>query len=571
MRKRVLTAGVAALACLLATTGTAAAAPRAVHPAAATTAVAGDAGGLLALTFSNNTMRLLAATSADGTALSPAPGQVPYADPGGRGVRDPSVVRSGGRFVAAYTSAPPTAYLAAETSWSLAVSTDVNHWSYLTDVSMTAIPGVTHVWAPDLFVDDDGSVYSYVSASTDGASTFQTYVLKALDATMTQWSAPTLVSGLGPNTIDATVRRVGADYVMFVKDETNATIGKAHASSPMGPFTMDQTGDWMGIGNGVEGPALVTLPDGRYRLYYDAYVANQLRYVDSADLQTWSAPRDLGIPWPLARHLGLLWLTSGELAAVRASAPHAPDLTGDGNPDVLARQSNGLLWLYPGNGRGGVQARRLDGRGWNIFNTVVNAGDFTGDGAPDVLGRQSNGLLWLYPGNGRGGWQPRRLIGRGWNNFNSVLDGGDLTGDGNPDVLARQSNGILWAYPGDGHGGFQARRYAGSGWNGLNALANGGDLTGDGNPDLLARQSNGILWIYPGDGHGGFQARRDAGSGWNGFSAIVGAGDMTADGAPDVLARDWAGRMWLYPGDGRGGWQPRLLVGSGWNIFTALP
>ena len=470
MRKRVLTAGVAALACLLATTGTAAAAPRAVHPPAATTAVAGAPGGLLALTFSNNTMRLLAATSTDGTALAPAPGQVPYADPDGRGVRDPSVVRSDGRFVAAYTSAPLTAYLAAETSWSLAVSTDVNHWSYLTDVSMSAIPGVTHVWGPDLFVDDDGSVYSYVAASTDGALTFQTYALKALDASLTQWSAPTLVSGLGANTIDATVRRVGADYVMFVKDETTQTIGKAHASSPMGPFTMDQTGNWMGIGNGVEGPALVTLPDGRYRLYYDAYVADQLRYVDSADLQTWSAPRDLGYPWPEARHLGLLWLTPGELAAVRASAPHAPDLTGDGNPDVLARQSNGLLWLYPGNGRGG--------------------------------------------------WQPRRLIGRGWNNFNSVLDGGDLTGDGNPDLLARQSNGILWAYPGDGHGGFQARRDAGSGWNGFNAIVGAGDMTADGAPDLLARDRAGRMWLYPGDGRGGWQPRLLVGSGWNIFTAL---------------------------------------------------
>jgi len=377
--------------------------------------------GLLALTFSNDTMVLLAATSPDGATLTAAPGMAPYTDPYGRGVRDPSLARSGGRFVAAYTSPPFAAYLARSTSWSVAASADLNRWSFLADVPMTSIPGVTHVWAPDLLVDTDGSVYSYVAVSADGAVSFQTYVMKALDSSLTRWSAPTLVAGLGANTIDATVRRVGVDYVMFFKDETARTISRARASSPLGPFTLEMSGNWMGIAQTpVEGPALIQLPDGRYRLFYDAYTINQLRYVDSVDLNTWTAPQNLRYPWPQARHLGLLWLTASELAAVTSAPPRWPDFTGDGASDVLARDGAGRLWLYPGNGRGGWLPRRQVGAGWQIFNAIVGAGDRTGDGASDVLARDGAGRLWLYPGNGRGGWLPRRQVGAGWQIFNAL-------------------------------------------------------------------------------------------------------------------------------------------------------
>ena len=62
--------------------------------------------------------------------------------------------------------------------------------------------------------------------------------------------------------------------------------------------------------------------------------------------------------------------------------------------------------------------------------------DFNNDGNPDVLSRDGDGALWLYPGNGIGGWQARVQVGQGWNVMTSVVAPGDFNGDGNSDLLA---------------------------------------------------------------------------------------------------------------------------------------
>lgn len=92
------------------------------------------------------------------------------------------------------------------------------------------------------------------------------------------------------------------------------------------------------------------------------------------------------------------------------------DFTGDGAADLLAVESGtGTMWLYPGNGQGGWLARVRVGEGWTIMNALIGIGDFNGDRTADVLAREtSTGILWLYPGDGRGGWLPRFQVGIGW-------------------------------------------------------------------------------------------------------------------------------------------------------------
>ncbi len=254
----------------------------------------------------------------------------------------------------------------------------------------------------------------------------------------------------------------------------------------------------------------------------------------------------------------------------KTSIQKITDFDGDGKSDVLARDSGGVLWLYPGNGSGGWLAARKVGAGWNAMTSIESPGDFNGDGKMDVIARDANGLLWLYPGNGSGGWLAARQIGAGWNGMAAIEAPGDFNGDGKADVIARDNNGVLWLYPGNGSGGWLAARQIGSGWNVMTAIEGPGDFNGDGKVDVLARNSSGVLWLYPGDGSGGWLAARQVGSGWNVMTAIEGPGDFNGDGKIDVVARNSSGVLWLYPGDGSGGWLAARQIGSGWNVMTAI-
>ena len=246
------------------------------------------------------------------------------------------------------------------------------------------------------------------------------------------------------------------------------------------------------------------------------------------------------------------------------------DFSGDGNPDVLARSTDGKLWLYARNVSGGWEPRVQVGSGWNLITSMLAPGDFDGDGKPDVLARDAKGVLWLYAGNGASGWEPRVQVGSGWNIMTSIVGPGDFNGDDNVDVLARDGSGKLWLYPGNGSGGWLTRSQVGSGWNIMTSIVGPGDFNGDDNVDVLARDGSGKLWLYPGNGSGGWLTRSQVGSGWNIMTSIVGPGDFNGDDNVDVLARDGSGKLWLYPGNGSGGWLTRSQVGAGWNIMSSI-
>jgi hypothetical protein len=152
------------------------------------------------------------------------------------------------------------------------------------------------------------------------------------------------------------------------------------------------------------------------------------------------------------------------------------DWNGDGHPDVLARTSEGALLMYRGNGSGGFlqpTAQRI-GSGWQVFTALLAPTDWSGDGKPDLIARDRDGLLFMYRGNGRGGFitGQRERIGSGWQGFTALFAGGDFSGDGRPDILARDAEGLLFMYRGDGRGGFVTgqRERIGSGWSSLSGL-----------------------------------------------------------------------------------------------------
>ena len=250
------------------------------------------------------------------------------------------------------------------------------------------------------------------------------------------------------------------------------------------------------------------------------------------------------------------------------------DWNGDWKNDVLARGTVAAdLRLYAGTGRGTLPGSVRIGTGWRGYDALETPGDLTGDGDPDVLARErSTGYLWIYPGNGRGGWLPRVRAGTGWNIFDAIVGPGDLTGDQRPDVLAASGppapSGSTPATA--AAAGCPASAPAPAGTSSTPSWAPG-TSTATARADILARQSsNGYLWLYPGNGRGGWLPRVRVGTGWNGMTAVASAGDLTGDRVPDVLARDRSGILWLYPRSGTGTWLPRLRLGAGWNTVDAL-
>ncbi|MGW7824409.1 hypothetical protein ACWGLF_41405, partial [Streptomyces puniciscabiei] len=90
----------------------------------------------------------------------------------------------------------------------------------------------------------------------------------------------------------------------------------------------------------------------------------------------------------------------------------------------VARDTSGVLWLYPGSGNAAAPFKpslRI-GSGWNTYSALDGVRDVTDDGHPDLLARDHNGVLWLYTGTGGPTplFKPRTRIGSGWNEYNSL-------------------------------------------------------------------------------------------------------------------------------------------------------
>ncbi|MFD5119226.1 trypsin-like serine protease [Streptomyces sp. NPDC058385] len=101
------------------------------------------------------------------------------------------------------------------------------------------------------------------------------------------------------------------------------------------------------------------------------------------------------------------------------------DLTGDGKADLLVRNSSGVLYLYRGTQVEHTPfAARIQARtGWN-FTSYVTSGDVTGDGIADVMARDSGGTLWLYPGTNKASadvFGARKSLGTGFNQYNLMF------------------------------------------------------------------------------------------------------------------------------------------------------
>ena len=211
----------------------------------------------------------------------------------------------------------------------------------------------------------------------------------------------------------------------------------------------------------------------------------------------------------LARGDGSFSLPIGPAANVRAlrSLTSAGNLVGDGAPDLIGVKGNSLV-VVPNKGTYELGAPIDTGASFADANVMINAGDWDRDGAGDVIARGTDGGLWLYRGNGAGQLAPSIQIGSGFGGVAGLTAVGDVTGDGFPDLLGTPTGGALSVYAGTGSAISSGRAVAGRtvARTGLPAdlspfdwVIPVSDIKANGTGDYLVRQpSTGFLYLYAG-------------------------------------------------------------------------
>lgn len=176
---------------------------------------------------------------------------------------------------------------------------EITSCNALTTVNMrtNGLASSVHVWAPEWFIDPNGSgigaIHVYLSSSNTVAccSGFQIYETHPTSCTGNDlatctWSTAALVTVTGEaNIIDAyMVCKHSGDaapcdgdasdtYYLWYNDKSSATgcINYASSSTLTGTYTPVMTDQCFGIANYVEGPSVIRLYNGDWRVYYDAY------------------------------------------------------------------------------------------------------------------------------------------------------------------------------------------------------------------------------------------------------------------------------------------------------------
>ncbi|MET9034390.1 AbfB domain-containing protein [Streptomyces mirabilis] len=227
-----------------------------------------------------------------------------YTPPSNR-IRDASVFKhTDGYYYLTYTT---HTWQDVSTTIGFARSSDRANWTFLYDYTVP-LTSLSRAWAPEWFVDGDGSVNVIVSCSTtDNEWIFTPYVMRAANSALTAWSSPVALSGIGANHIDTFIVKIGSTYHAFPKNETTKYIEYATASSLTGPYTITRTGDWAGWGGTREGPSVIQLDNGAWRIFFDGYGDGSYYYSDSYDtFATWTAPKKLPGISGTARHFTVI-------------------------------------------------------------------------------------------------------------------------------------------------------------------------------------------------------------------------------------------------------------------------
>lgn len=250
-----------------------------------------------------------------------------------------------------------------------------------------------------------------------------------------------------------------------------------------------------------------------------------------------------------------------------ASRTRDTDLAGSRWPDLVVRdKASQRAFVVRTGGQVGFARARVAATGLGNADQVVLTPDLTGDGEADLLARNAEtGLTELRPGDGTGRYAATAKTFKQFASLTRLTAVGDWNKDGRPDLVGMTPAGDLRIYRGKGPSTFMKTLVLARGIDPAAELSGAGDLDGDGNVDLLLRQGT-TLSLLQGTGVGKADTVVPLPRRWGAYDVVTGMGDVTNDGVPDVVARDRETRQtFVFPGDGLGGFGTRL------GPFTGLP
>lgn len=236
--------------------------------------------------------------------------------------RDPSIVYYGGFYYIAYTrvgSKLGGAFGRTNSIGLVRVSADFKTWTPLDPVIMPGNP--VHTWAPEWFVGEDGLPRIIFAMRNSPTDLFKQYLITPSNPGLTAWGAPVEMVGLTGN-IDATVLKIGSVFHAFTANQQESRMKHYAANSITGPYSVLATSEInTGAFTHLEGPSIVRLNNGGWRMYLDAYnEVDCAYYTDSFDLTHWTPIRAVTLPM---RHIGTVQV---DAIPLREYPPVRPNL-----------------------------------------------------------------------------------------------------------------------------------------------------------------------------------------------------------------------------------------------------
>jgi V8-like Glu-specific endopeptidase len=240
------------------------------------------------------------------------------------------------------------------------------------------------------------------------------------------------------------------------------------------------------------------------------------------------------------------------------TAPHALDLNGDGQADIVTRSlASGDVQVATVDGTSAAAPQTTNMHGGTDW-TIVGNGDFNGDGHGDVLWTHDQGLVAIWDMNGASVGNSSAVAQSPADS--TVAGTGDFDGDGRSDILWRATDGSLSTWQMNDHAivGGGALGSMSTDWR----VAGTGDFNGDHHSDILWQNDNGAveMWIMNGTTHTTSGVISSPSTDWH----ISGIGDFNGDGRDDILWQHDSGMtsIWLMNGES---------IAGGWGTVTGNP